>query len=107
MPSTTILRGNVNAYFLANPSLTPSAVTGTSASQSFTVPGLLTTDITNVSFNGGAQTAGIAIANDYVSAANTLTIQFVNTSGSSATPASGSYLIEVLRSDGPIPVNAV
>jgi len=107
MPSTTILRGNVNNYFLANPTLTPTAVSGTSSSQAFTVPGLLTTDITNVSYNGGAQTTGIVIANDYVSANNTLTIQFVNTSGSSATPASGSYLIEVLRSDGPIPLNAV
>jgi len=107
MPSTTILRGNVNNYFLANPTLTPTAVSGTSSSQTFSVPGLLTTDITNVSFNGGAQTAGIVIANDYVSANGVLTIQFVNASGSSATPASGSYLIEVLRSDGPIPLNAV
>ena len=108
MPSTTILRGNVKDYFLANPSLTPAAVTGTSSSQTFSVPGLLTTDITNVSFNGGAQTAGIIIANDYVSANNVLTIQFVNVSGASATPAAGNYLVEVLRSDGtPLPVNAV
>lgn len=107
MPSSTILRGNVKDYFVCNPSLTPTAVTGTSSSQTFTVAGLLTTDIVNVSYNGGAQTAGISIANDYVSAANMLTIQFINSSGSSATPAAGNYLVEVLRTDGlPIVVNA-
>jgi hypothetical protein len=107
MPSSTILRGNVKDYFVCNPSLTPTAVTGTSSNQTFTIPGLLTTDIVNVSYNGGAQTAGVLIANDYVSATNMLTLQFVNVSGSSATPAAGNYLIEVLRVDGlPIAANA-
>jgi len=107
MPSSTILRGNVKDYFVCNPSITPTAVSGTASTQTFSVPGLLTTDITNVSYNGGAQTAGIIIANDYVSAAGVLTIQFANVSGSSATPAAGNYLVEVLRTDGlPIPVNA-
>jgi hypothetical protein len=108
MPSTTILRGNVKDYFVIAPSLTPSAVNANStASQTFTVPGILATDIINTSYNGGAQTAGIVITNDYASAANTITIQFMNVTGTSATPASGNYLIEVLRTDGlSIPVNA-
>ena len=106
MPSTTILRGNILNYFLIQPTLTPAAVAAnTTAAQSFTVPGLLTTDVLTVS-PIGAQTTGIIIANDYVSAANTLTIQFGNLTASSATPAAGSYLIEVIRADGPIPATA-
>jgi hypothetical protein len=106
MPSTTILRGNILNYFLIQPTLTPVAVAAnTTAAQSFTVPGLLTTDVLTVS-PIGAQTTGIIIANDYVSAANTLTIQFGNLTASSATPAAGSYLIEVIRADGPIPATA-
>jgi hypothetical protein len=106
MPSTTVLRGNILQYFLIQPTLTPVAVAAnTTAAQTFTVPGLLTTDFLTVSFNG-AQTTGIIIANDYVSAANTLTIQFGNLTASSATPASGQYLIEVIRADGPIPATA-
>jgi hypothetical protein len=65
----------------------------------------LTTDVLTVSPTG-AQTTGIIIANDYVSAANTLTIQFGNLTASSATPASGQYLIEIIRADGPIPATA-
>ena len=108
MPSTTILRGNVKDYFVINPSITPAQVNANStSSQTFTIYGLLTTDIINTSYNGGAQTAGIIISNDYVSAANTVTIQFLNATSSAATPASGNYTIEVLRTDGlPIPVSA-
>ena len=106
MPSTTVLRGNILQYFLIQPTLTPVAVAAnTTAAQTFTVPGLLTTDVLTVSPTG-AQTTGIIIANDYVSAANTLTIQFGNLTASSATPASGQYLIEIIRADGPIPATA-
>ena len=106
MTSTTILRGKMLNYFLIQPTLTPVAVAAnTTAAQSFTVPGLLATDVLTVS-PIGSQTTGIIIANDYVSAANTLTIQFGNLTASSATPAAGSYLIEVIRADGPIPATA-
>jgi hypothetical protein len=106
MPSTSILRGNILQYFLVQPTITPAAVAAnTTASQTFTVAGLLTTDIVNSSYNG-TQTTGIFTANDYVSAANTLMIQFGNLTASSATPASGTYLIEVIRADGPIPATA-
>jgi hypothetical protein len=32
-----------------------------------------------------------------------LTLQFINTSGASATPVAGNYLIEIIRNEGPIP----
>ena len=106
MPSTTILRGNVNAYFLANPSLTPSAVTGTSASQTFTVPGLLTTDYIQSGGYIANQTAGIFIAECDCLTNNVLTIQFGNVTASPATPGAGVYEFQIVRYEGPAPTTA-
>lgn len=97
MPGTMIPRGNIGATFVIGPSLTPVAVaTITAVEQSFTVPGLQVGDYVNVSCNV-AQTAGVGIANARVSAANTLTIQFVNPTAGSVTPAAGQYLVAVDR----------
>ena len=49
-----------------------------------------------VAFNG-AQTAGVGITDAYVSAADQLTIRFVNPTAGSVTPASGTYLVSVQR----------
>jgi hypothetical protein len=104
---TTILRGNILNSFLVFPSLTPSAVSGTQATQTFTIAGLQVNDFVNVTFNG-AQTTGVGIANVWVSAANTLSIQFTNGTGSSATPAAGTYILGVDRLEGQIlPTTAV
>ena len=107
MSSTTIARGNAHETFYISPSLTPSAVTTYYGNQNFTIPGLLTTDTVIVVGYIGTQTAGIAYAEAEVTAANTLQIQFINVSGSSATPASGSYVLNVIRFEGPLPVTAV
>ena len=107
MSSTTITRGNVHESFFITPTLTPSAVASTSSNQSFTVPGLLATDTVIVVGYVGTQTAGIAYAEAEPTAANTLQIQFINTSGSSATPASGLYMLNVIRFEGPLPTTAV
>ena len=107
MSSTTVTRGNSHETFYIQPSLTPSAVSGTSSNQTFTVPGLLATDIVFIIGFVGTQTAGITYAEAEATAANTLQIQFLNVSGSSATPAAGAYIFQIVRAEGPLPVTAV
>jgi hypothetical protein len=107
MSSTTICRGNVHESFYISAALTPAAVTSTSSNQTFTVPGLLSTDTVVVVGYVGTQTAGIAYAEAEPTAANTLQIQFVNVSGSSATPGAGQYILQIIRFEGPLPATAV
>lgn len=108
MPSTTIARGNSLQTFYVAPSITPSAVSSaTTAAQTFSLPGLLTTDIVTVVGYNGTQTAGIIIAEADCLTANVLTIQFGNVTAGSVTPASGVYTLQIVRSDGPLPVTAV
>jgi hypothetical protein len=104
---TTILRGNIYASFLVYASLTPAQVAGsTTVTQTFTIPGLQVNDCINVSLNG-AQTTSISITSAWVSAANTLSIQFVNASGSAVTPVAGTYILACDRLEGTIlPTNA-
>lgn len=107
MPSTTLARGNALQTFYVSSSLTPVAVAANiTAAQTFTVPGLLTTDHVFVSCVG-AQTAGTFIVNARVTADNTLSVQFGNCTAGSLTPAAGSYIIDVVRFDGPLPATAV
>jgi hypothetical protein len=55
-----------------------------------------------------AQTTGVAVANAYVSAADTLIVQFVNATGSSASAAAGTYTVVVNRPEYlPLDSNAV
>lgn len=108
MPSTTIARGNALQTFYVAPSLTPSSVSAnTTAAQTFTLPGLQTTDIVSVIGLNGSQTAGIIIAEADCLTAGVLTIQFGNCTASGATPASGVYTLQIVRSDGPLPATAV
>ena len=108
MPSTTIARGNSLQTFYIAPSLTPVAVaTVTTAAQTFNIPGLLTTDIVSIIGYNGTQTAGITIAEADCLTAGVLTIQFGNVTAGSVTPAAGPYTIQIVRSDGPLPVTAV
>lgn len=108
MPSTTLPRGNIALCTLIGPTLTPTALTAsTTTSQTFTVPGLQLLDAVGVNFNG-AQTAGVGIGNAYVSAANTLTIVFTNSTAGTPTPAAGVYLLDIIRAENiPIPTNAL
>jgi hypothetical protein len=107
MPSTTLARGNALQTFYVAPSLTPAAVSAAiTAAQTFTVPGLQTTDHVFVSCQNG-QTAGIFIADARVSADNTLSIQFGNVTAGSLTPAAGTYILDVIRFEGPLPATAV
>ena len=93
-PMTNVVKGGVFSL-----SLTPSAVaTITTAAQNFanTGIGLAVGDYVSVAFNG-AQTAGVGVLDAYVSAADQLTIRFVNPTAGSVTPAAGTYLVFVQR----------
>lgn len=74
--------------------LTPVSVgIATCAEQTFTVPGLLTTDLVEVFWPGSATAVGLVGAR--VSAANTLALTFVNPTAGALVPTAGSYKILV------------
>ena len=108
MPSTTIARGNALSTFYIAPTLTPAAVTTlSSAAQTFNMPGLLTTDIVTVIGLNGSQITGIIIAEADCLTAGVMSVQFANITAGTVTPTAGVYTIQVVRSDGPLPVTAV
>ena len=108
MPSTTLARGNALSTFYIAPSITPTAVSATSTSnQTFNVPGLLTTDVILAQGYIANQVSGIFIVEADCLTNNVLTVQFGNFTSGSVTPNAGVYEFQIVRSDGPLPVNAV
>lgn len=108
MPSTTIARGNSLSTFYIAPVITPAAIAGAvTATQTFNIPGFQTTDIIKVLGYTGPQTLGIIIGEADCFTPGVLSIQFGNVTAGSLTPASGAYTIQIVRSDGPLPVTAV
>lgn len=108
MSSTTVTRGNAHETFYISPNLSPSAVAAyTSAVQTFSVPGLQTTDLIIVIGAIGVQTAGILPGEADCYTAGVLSIQFLNVTAASATPAQGLYAIQIIRTEGPMPATAV
>lgn len=107
MPQTTLGRGNILYDWIIQPSLTPVPVAAnTSAEQNFTIPGLNVGDFADVNCNA-AMTAGLGIVNARVSAANTITLQFANSTGGSLTPTAGAYNINICRPEAlPLPTTA-
>jgi len=98
--SVGIIAGNVASLSVIDVSLTPAEVaTIVAPAQTFTVPGLKTTDAV-ISVNPPSQTAGVAICNARVSAADTLSIQFVNPTAGALTPAAGTHRIVIARAEG-------
>jgi hypothetical protein len=107
MSSTTVTRGNSHETFYIGPSLAPSAVAAyTSAVQTFNVPGLLASDLVMVIGAIGVQTAGILPGEADCYTNGVLSIQFLNVTAASATPAQGAYAIQVTRVEGPLPTTA-
>jgi hypothetical protein len=107
MSSTTVTRGNSHETFYIGPSLAPAAVAAyTSAVQTFSVPGLLASDLVMVIGAVGVQTAGILPGEADCYTNGVLSIQFLNVTAASATPAQGAYAIQVTRVEGPLPANA-
>lgn len=98
--------GNVFSTTVIRLSLTPAEVaTITAPAQTFTVPGVKVGDA--VSVNPPGQTAGVTIGSVYVSAANTVSIQFVNPTAGNLTPAAGNHTFVVTRFDGTSPATRV
>jgi len=108
MSSTTVTRGNSHETFYIAPSITPALVSAAvSALQTFSLPGLQTTDLVQVIGYNGLQTNNIVVAQAECLAANVLSVQFGNVGAANATPASGVYNLQVVRLEGPAPVTAV
>lgn len=109
MPGTISSGGNILYSWMIAPVLTPASVNAnTTAEQSFTIKGLLPTDFVDV-YSNTAQTAGIGIVNNRVSAADTLQIGFANTTAGGLTPVSGTYFVVICRPENPnsLPTSAV
>ena len=88
--------------------MTPvSVAANTTATQTFNIPGLQTTDIITIIGLNGSQIAGIVIAEADCLTAGVLTIQFGNCTAAGVVPSAGVYSIQIVRSDGPLPVTAV
>lgn len=104
--SNGILMGNTWGNYLVTESLTPTSITAaTTASQTFTLPGLKVTDFVDV--GGPAPTAGTGIVGSRCSAANTLQIDFINTTAGTLTPVAGAYGITISRPTGGQPATAI
>lgn len=77
-------------------SLTPSSVAAaTTAEQQFTVPGILLGD--SLDINPPSLTAGVVLSNARVSAANTVQIQFTNSTSGALTPPAGNHIFIIVR----------
>jgi len=97
--SAGLINGNVFSLTVVDVSWTPSAVsTVTAPAQTVTVPGVKTTDWVFVSPPG--QTAGVTIGSARVSADDTVSVQFVNPTAGSVTPAAGTHKFFVVRQEG-------
>jgi len=80
-------------------SLTPSSVgAATTSTQSFTVSGVVSATDTILSCTKAADQTGLAIGNVIITANNTCSIQFINTTAGAITPTAGeTYTFIVYR----------
>lgn len=95
--------GNTALIFNLSRSLTPVAVAnGTSAEQTFTVPGLVIGDVVIV--QPVVSSVGVVLGGARVSAANTLAVTWGNPTGAPVTPTAGYFTVTVIRSTAnPLP----
>ncbi len=101
-----VIAGNAFSISVIEVSITPAAVsTVTAPAQTFTVPGVLVGDAVTVCPPG--QTAGVTIGSVRVSAADTVSIQFVNPTAGSVTPTAGVHVFTVIRKEGNIAATRV
>ena len=107
MSSTTVTRGNSHETFYISINITPTAVSAASTSnQTFTVPGLQTTDIIVPQGYISNQISGVFIVEADCLTANVMTIQFGNFTAGSVTPNAGQYEFQIVRAEGPLPSTA-
>lgn len=95
-----VITGNVQSLSVVSVTLSPTIVnTITAGEQTFTVPGVLATDVV-LSVNKPSAQAGLGIAGARVTAANTVGITFVNPTAGNITPtASETYKFILARPD--------
>lgn len=90
---------------LYSQTLTPTSVAAnTTAEQTFTVTGLLANTLAWV--NKPSWTSGLGIAGVRISAANTLAINFINTSSAAIVPPSETYVIGNFQQQAPTPTTS-
>lgn len=96
-----IITGNVKAMGLIELSIDPASASANSSSETtVAVPGLEVGDF--VAVNKPTLEAGLGIANVRVSAANTLAVQFINTTAAAINEVAETYVILWARRDGEI-----
>lgn len=94
--STLAARGNIARIFAMRVSLDVASVAiNTVAEQNFTIAGLLPGDF--VILQKPSLSAGLGVLTARVSAANTLSVQFVNATGGAIDPAAETYQLLVFR----------
>lgn len=95
-----IITGNVQSVSVVSVALTPSAVAAnTTAEQTFTVPGVVASDVCTSVSKPTAQ-AGLGIVGVRVTAANTVGITFSNNTAAGITPtAAETYRFVLWRPD--------
>lgn len=97
--SISTIAGNVFSATIVDVSWTPTAVsTITAPVQTVTVPGAKVGDFVYVTPPG--QTAGVTIGSARVSATDTVSVQFVNPTVGSVTPAAGTHKFLVICHEG-------
>jgi hypothetical protein len=98
--STTIARGNVGFEAVLQVTISPPTTVSanTTVESTYTVPGVVVGDFLEI--NKPSHLAGLSIGNIRASAANTIAIQWVNSTTSSITSVPNElYLIAVTRFD--------
>jgi hypothetical protein len=99
--STNIARGNIVKMFAVSVTWDPAAVaTITTAEQNVTVPGVQVGDIV-MAWNKPSNTTGAMPVNCRVSAANTVSVSFVNPTAGSVNPASEAWIFVIARPESP------
>jgi hypothetical protein len=95
--SSDIARGNIFGLMVVTATLDPASIAANvSAEQTFTVPDLRAADVI-VSVTKPTASAGAGIVGWRVTAANTVGITFMNTTGSAIDPGAEVYKIVVAR----------
>jgi hypothetical protein len=95
-----VITGNVQSISVVSVALTPSAAgAATATEQTFTVPGVLASDVV-LSVNKPTAQTGLVAVSARVTAANTVGIVFVNPTAGSITPTAGeTYKFILARAD--------
>jgi hypothetical protein len=102
MPSSTLGRGNIIYDWLVQASLVWSTATVASTTAELTaiLPGVNIGDYVDMYLPNAAMTTGLTVANIRVSAANTLAVTWIATSGTFTVPT-GPWLINICRPEAP------